>query len=1193
MPNPDAIEEWRNVLLRLGPDLEPALPPGVSLSDAYAAALSACVRLKLQRSGSQIAAAMDAAGMLERDVPQAVATNAIILFAARKMLVRALDLYDRLPELGLRADIAIYTALLKRLTHDEQWEDATRVVSDALASEVLDQRCLGYAVRTVIQTQGVTAALELVKSQRLLHKCKLTLSRGSFSELVAAAGKEGGCDMVEAVIGEMVEAGVKLTPEVEGARVLACARAEGAIKVEGARVLACARAQGAINLVLCCTVSGLTDLLGLQHTWAGERGRRKWVGVELVTFSSAALQGGGAANGDGGGGGAAEGGHGGSGGGKGYGRMRSKVYAAAIQACKEEGRWEEARSLLAQARAEGVPPCAGMLKGVLQACGKAGQPAAAREAFESVRASGLHPDSFCWGALMKAHRQAGQWQETVAVFDELLAAEARGEAEVNDYCCKSACIAMEYTRQANKALEYTRQANKALEVLCDMRNCRGMRVLRDMRDRRGMRPGRWTYAAVIGTLTKAGLWQDALTVLDTMLEGAGGGAGGVAAPPVRASAGALRRAAVDHSANLKAFGYALSAAAQGRRWEKALPLLRQRSESDSLRHKHLWEKALALLRQLSDSGTHPTTLCYNCALSACVRAQRHEEALQLFRLMLQHWREGGEAAPDAFTYNYAIAACAGEGDADGAVRLLAEMRLFANLKPSTVCFNRAIGACDKAGRWQMALDLVAEMRLHSLQPDIVTYTAAMTCCNNAKQWTKSLQLWEELQATNTGLAPGTAGGGSGSGTYAGALSAARAARQRSAGAPVVPNVHAYGACIQAYAIGRRYLQAIQTLREMQNRGLRPSQACYGAAINACTRSGKWEVAVGLLREMKRKGIPPSVQCYTSAIAACGEGKQWEQAIALLDQMVQEGVTPNDLTFAAVIQCYIAAITACGRCGNADGALELLHSSDAQDGVKPNLFTYTDGVKPNLFTYTGKEAVHLLREMRAIHGIKPNAYSYTAAVEACSAAGQAGLAVEVLEDMKGDGIPMTASTYAAAIRACRQHSQWLFALGFAQDMTAQGIQKTLPVYSAAVEVLLDSNHEELALEFTREGLDTGVINPWSSRDLGTLDLARLPPALSALVLKVALQDMRAPPPPDTARYVHRPSAELNVLVGTRGGGSGGGDGGAGGDMVLERVAAVNAVLEDCVRLRLVAAEVLANGARFTLSAPLLRQWSRGQ
>eukprot|EP00953_Heterococcus_sp_UTEX-ZZ885_P020258 11337-Heterococcus_DN1.PRE.1 len=61
--------------------------------------------------------------------------------------------------------------------------------------------------------------------------------------------------------------------------------------------------------------------------------------------------------------------------------------------------------------------------------------------------------------------------------------------------------------------------------------------------------------------------------------------------------------------------------------------------------------------------------------------------------------------------------------------------------------------------------------------------------------------------------------------------------------PVVPNVQAYGACIQAYAIARKHLQAIQVLREMQQRGVQPNAVCYGAAINACTRNGEYVCAL--------------------------------------------------------------------------------------------------------------------------------------------------------------------------------------------------------------------------------------------------------------------------------------------------------------------------------------------------------------
>jgi pentatricopeptide repeat protein len=53
--------------------------------------------------------------------------------------------------------------------------------------------------------------------------------------------------------------------------------------------------------------------------------------------------------------------------------------------------------------------------------------------------------------------------------------------------------------------------------------------------------------------------------------------------------------------------------------------------------------------------------------------------------------------------------------------------------------------------------------------------------------------------------------------------------------PLCTALHCY--TTQAYAIARKHLQAIQVLREMQQRGVQPNAVCYGAAINACTRNG--------------------------------------------------------------------------------------------------------------------------------------------------------------------------------------------------------------------------------------------------------------------------------------------------------------------------------------------------------------------
>jgi hypothetical protein len=134
LPSTDA-RDWRELLLAVGGDIGPAIPAGVPPQLAYAAALDACVKLRLHNTGGKLAVHMDTTGMLTGGAAtQACASNAIILLCARKLQDRALALYARLPGLGLRRDVPVYTALLKRLTHDAQWGDAQPVLEDMVVS---------------------------------------------------------------------------------------------------------------------------------------------------------------------------------------------------------------------------------------------------------------------------------------------------------------------------------------------------------------------------------------------------------------------------------------------------------------------------------------------------------------------------------------------------------------------------------------------------------------------------------------------------------------------------------------------------------------------------------------------------------------------------------------------------------------------------------------------------------------------------------------------------------------------------------------------------------------------------------------------------------------------------------------------------------------------------------------------------
>eukprot|EP00953_Heterococcus_sp_UTEX-ZZ885_P020261 11340-Heterococcus_DN1.PRE.1 len=257
---------------------------------------------------------------------------------------------------------------------------------------------------------------------------------------------------------------------------------------------------------------------------------------------------------------------------------------------------------------------------------------------------------------------------------------------------------------------------------------------------------------------------------------------------------------------MKAYGYAISAAAQGKRWEQAL----------------------CLLRSLAETGARPNIVCYNSAIkAACMQCQgsaslvaamytrrcstqkpstTHSNSSTTIKTAAAHTQQ---ALPDVHTYAEALTACALDNRVDRALAILKEMP-DVGVQPNAVCYNVAIRACDKAGRWQQALDLVHTMECNDVAPDVSTYTAAMTCCNNAKKWQYALQLWEAMKqrVRTTPINSGsTASRPTNSNRHSSSSSSSSydSSSSSSGGSlkfrprpcvPVVPNVQAYGACIQ-------------------------------------------------------------------------------------------------------------------------------------------------------------------------------------------------------------------------------------------------------------------------------------------------------------------------------------------------------------------------------------------------------------
>eukprot|EP00913_Durusdinium_trenchii_P027188 g25509.t2 len=250
-------------------------------------------------------------------------------------------------------------------------------------------------------------------------------------------------------------------------------------------------------------------------------------------------------------------------------------------------------------------------------------------------------------------------------------------------------------------------------------------------------------------------------------------------------------------------------------------------------------------------------IMYNAAISAVewrdafALLEQLQEALQL---------------PNVITYNAILAKAL---DWSKTLELLEEME-ERQVEATLVTFNTLICSSE----WSWALHVLQELLTMKLRPNELTYTAAMGACERGECWAGALALLARIPD---------------------------------------PDYVAYGAAISACE--RRWVEALELLRVIQDQGLRPNLVICSAAMAACEKGEQWELALELLSiaaELSDKSPVP----FNSAISACEKGSQWLLAWEVFHQMDHAGIEFDNIGRSALIR-------ACHRAGQWPRVLELL------------------------------------------------------------------------------------------------------------------------------------------------------------------------------------------------------------------------------------------------------------------------------
>lgn len=118
-----------------------------------------------------------------------------------------------------------------------------------------------------------------------------------------------------------------------------------------------------------------------------------------------------------------------------------------------------------------------------------------------------------------------------------------------------------------------------------------------------------------------------------------------------------------------------------------------------------------------------------------------KRAYELFLQMRTVFKKYNEV-PNVISYNAAISACGKAGKWEQAINLLLEMKKV-GVPPDVISYNTAISACEKAGKWEQAISLLGEMKKARVHPDVISYSAAISACGNAGKWQKAIRILEE------------------------------------------------------------------------------------------------------------------------------------------------------------------------------------------------------------------------------------------------------------------------------------------------------------------------------------------------------------------------------------------------------------------------------------------------------------------
>ncbi|XP_068475466.1 pentatricopeptide repeat-containing protein At1g76280 isoform X3 [Phaseolus vulgaris] len=293
-----------------------------------------------------------------------------------------------------------------------------------------------------------------------------------------------------------------------------------------------------------------------------------------------------------------------------------------------------------------------------------------------------------------------------------------------------------------------------------------------------------------------------------------------------------------------------------------------------------------------------------------------------------------------------------------------------------------------------------------------------------------------------------------------------------------PSCHSYNGIIKAVASHGSLGDAIEVLKKMQQKNLKPNDSTLATLSITCSKTQQLDLAEAFLNQISECLYPHP---YNALLASCNELNQPERAVQVFAKMKQKKVLPNIRTCELLFSLF-GVVNAPYEDSN------ILSQVDAAKRINAiEKYMATNGIQhshlsiKNIVRALGEEG--MIREMIQYLHVAENLFIYrnpslgthiyNTVLHYLVKAKESDLAIAIFKKMKLCGCDPDSETYNIMINCCTILKSYRSACLLISTMIRKGFCPVICTYTAIIKILLEDENFDEALNLLKQVILDGI------------------------------------------------------------------------------------------------------------------------